>query len=75
MKKFMVMMVVVGSVAFGRDNSFNAQRDIDVFVNTSQQISSVEKSTRETTPLRDNISNFGDFHRDLELMDRGHEDR
>ena len=66
MKKLIMMMVVLGTVAFGRDNSFNAKRDVDSFVNV-QQMSSQRKLPREGNCL------CGDFHRDLDRMARGHE--
>ena len=72
MKKLMMMMVVLGTVAFGRDNSFNAKRDVDSFVNV-QQMSSQRKLPREIESFQDNSSRYNDFYHELNTMDRGHE--
>ena len=78
MKKLMIMMVVLGSVAFGRDLTYNEKRDVVKPVQEQQErlnrYSSLDwKMDKEVTEK--NFDIYSEFHRDLENMDKTYNKR
>ena len=74
MKKLMIMMVVLGSVAFGRDLTYNEKRDIinpmEETIDRMSRFTPMELELADT--LRDeNIKKYPEFHRDLGRSDQG----
>ena len=69
----MIMMVVLGSVAFGRDFDHRERNDIGHVMNYSKV--SQERLSREVNLSNENIQKYSEFHWDLITMDRGQNDR
>lgn len=73
MKKLMIMMVVLGSAAFGRDFDYREKMDIEIPMN--KMAVNQEMSSREGNLFEKNIIEYSDFHRELMNMHRGHDNR
>ena len=73
MKKLMIMMVVLTSVAFGKDFDHRERNDLDNVMNYTKV--SQEMSSRERNITDQNIEKNSEYHWELMNMDRGHEDR
>ena len=77
-KVLLIALVVVGAVSYGRDFDRNERRDI-VAVGYEQ----AEKMNRlteaewnlEGSIWEENFKNYRDFHKELETMDKGHENK
>ena len=71
-------MMVVGAVSYGRDFEHNERKDI-VKV-SSEQVERMSRFTEDEWNLErsiteENFENYMEFHKDLEAMDRGHENK
>jgi len=77
-KMLLVGMLVVSGLSFGRDYEYNEKRDIVKPVQEQQErlnrYSPLEwQMDKEVTEK--NFEKYSEFHRDLERMDRGHDNR
>ena len=74
----MIMMVVLGSAAFGRDLTYNEKRDVVKPVQEQQErlnrYSSLDwKMDKEIAEK--NFDTYSEFHRDLDNMDKTYNKR
>jgi len=78
-KLLLVSMLVLGSLSsFARDNTYNERRDIVKPVEQNMDKMSRyshEEWEQDIEVTRGNIQNYSEFHRELDTMDRGHENR
>jgi len=77
-KLLLVAMVVVGAISYGRDFEHNERRDI--LEVSSEQVERMSRFTEEEWNLersvaKENLENYMEFHKELEAMDRGHENK
>ena len=77
-KLLLVAMVVVGAISYGRDFEHNERRDI--LEVSSEQVERMSRFTEEEWNLersvaKENLENYMEFHKELETMDRGHENK
>ncbi len=78
-KLLLVSMLVLGGISsFARDNTYNERRDIVKPV--EENIDKMSRYTHEEWQqdkelTKENIQKYSEFHRELEEMDRGHENR
>lgn len=86
MKKLLLVgMVVVGAVSYGRDHEFRTRNEfIEVQKEYAENQEMLNRATLEeysfivTEERRDreaNMETYSEFHRDLDNMGRGHENR
>lgn len=86
MKKLLLVgMVVVGAVSYGRDHEFRTRNEfIEVQKEYAENQEMLNRATPEeysfivTEERRDreaNMETYSEFHRDLDNMGRGHENR
>lgn len=78
-KVLLVMMVVVGAMAHGRDFEYNGRRDVERHIQRIDE-SKVDMLGRATCGEWDiehnlNFERYSRFHSELETQERGHQDR
>ena len=72
MKKMLLIgMLVIGGLSYGRDFERRESKELQVV----QSVSSEEQSMISRERTEGNMEIYSEFHRDLENMDRGHENR
>ncbi len=71
-KMLLVGMLVVSGLSFGRDFEYRERQELQIVQETPQM--DMEMLSRERD-LSVDMEKYSDFHRELENMDRGHEDR
>lgn len=72
-KMLLVGMLVVSGLSFGRDFEYRERQELQVVQETPQM--DMEMLSRERDLSVNSIEKYSDFHRELENMDRGHENR
>ena len=72
-KMLLVGMLVVSGLSFGRDFEYRERQELQVVQETPQM--DMEMLSRERDLSVNNIEKYSDFHRELDNMDRGHENR
>ena len=74
MKKMLLIgMLVVGGLSYGRDFERRESKELQVVQGMSTEDQSMISRVREQTD--ENMDIYSEFHRELETMDRGHENR
>ena len=74
MKKMLLIgMLVVGGLSYGRDFERRESKELQVVQGMSTEDQSMISRVREQTD--ENTDIYSEFHRELETMDRGHENR
>ncbi len=71
-KMLLVGMLVVSGLSFGRDFEYRERQELQVVQETPQMDMEMLSRGRD---LSVDMEKYSDFHRELENMDRGHEDR
>ncbi len=74
MKKMLLLgMLVIGGLSYGRDFEYRESKELQVV----QSVSSEDKSmlSREREISKNNLEVYSEFQRELDNMDRGHENR
>ncbi len=74
MKKMLLIgMLVIGGLSYGRDFEYRESKELQVV----QGVGSEDKSmlSREREISKNNLEVYSEFHRELDNMDRGHENR
>ncbi|GLI57767.1 hypothetical protein PM10SUCC1_32810 [Propionigenium maris DSM 9537] len=72
-KMLLVGMLVVSGLSFGRDFEYRERQELQVVQETPQM--DMEMLSRERDLSVNSTEKYSDFHRELDNMDRGHEDR
>jgi len=77
-KLLLITMMVVGAVSYGRDFEYNERRDVVEVSN--EQVERMSRFTEaewnlERSVAKENFENYIEFHKELETMDRGHENK
>lgn len=74
MKKMLLIgMLVVGGLSYGRDFENRERQEFQVVESLSSKDQSMISRERNTS--ENNMEIYSDFHRELDNMDRGHEDK
>jgi len=74
MKKMLLIgMLVVGGLSYGRDFERRESKELQVVQGMSTEDQSMISRVREQTD--ENMDIYSEFHRELETMDRGHENK
>ncbi len=72
-KMLLVGILVISGLSFGRDFEYRERQELQVLEETHQM--DMEMLSRERDLSVNNIEKYSDFHRELDNMDRGHENR
>ena len=72
-KMLLVGMLVVSGLSFGRDFEYRERQELQVVQETPQM--DVEMLSRERDLSEQNKDVYSDFHRELDNMSRGHENK
>ncbi len=72
-KMLLVGILVISGLSFGRDFEYRERQELQVVEETHQM--DMEMLSRERDLSVNNIEKYSDFHRELDNMDRGHENR
>ena len=72
-KMLLVGMLVVSGLSFGRDFEHRERQELQVVHETPQM--DMEMLSRERDLSDNNIEKHSDFHRQLDTMSRGHENK
>ncbi len=72
-KMLLVGMLVIGGLSYGRDFEYRESKELQVV----QSVNSEDKSmlSREREISKNNLEVYSEFHKELDNMDRGHENR
>ncbi len=72
-KMLLVGMLVIGGLSYGRDFEYRESKELQVV----QSVSNEDKSmlSREREISKNNLEVYSEFQRELDNMDRGHENR
>jgi len=74
MKKMLLIgMLVVSGLSFGRDFEYRERQELQVVQEAPQM--DMEMLSRERDLTDNNMEKYSDFHRELENMNRGHENK
>ncbi len=74
MKKMLLLgMLVIGGLSYGRDFEYRESKELQVVQNVSGENQSMLSREREIS--KNNLEVYSEFHRELDNMDRGHENR
>jgi len=74
MKKMLLIgMLVVSGLSYGRDYEYRERQEMQVVENINYEDQSMMSRERELG--KDNMEVYSDFHRELDKMDRGHDNR
>ncbi|WP_281837323.1 hypothetical protein [Propionigenium maris] len=74
MKKMLLLgILVISGLSYGRDFEYRESKELQVV----QSVGSEDKSmlSREREISKNNLEVYSEFHRELDNMDRGHENR
>ena len=72
MKKMLLIgMLIVSGLSYGRDFEIRESKELQVV----QSVRSEDQSMISRERTEDNMEVYSEFHRDLDNMDRGHENR
>ncbi len=72
-KMLLVGMLVIGGLSYGRDFEYRESKELQVVQSVSNEDQSMLSREREVT--KNNLEVYSEFHRELDNMDRGHENR
>ncbi len=72
-KMLLVGMLVISGLSFSRDFEYRERQELQVIQETPQM--GMEMLSRERDLSDNNIEKYSNFHRELDNMDRGHENR
>ena len=74
MKKMLLIgMLVVSGLSFGRDFEYRERQELQAVQETPQM--DMEMLSRERDLTNNNMEKYSDFHKELDNMNRGHENR
>ena len=74
MKKMLLIgMLVVSGLSYGRDFERRESKELQAVQSVSTEDQSMISRVREQTD--ENMNVYSEFHRELETMDRGHENK
>ncbi|GLI57647.1 hypothetical protein PM10SUCC1_31610 [Propionigenium maris DSM 9537] len=74
MKKMLLLgMLVIGGLSYGRDFEYRESKELQVVQSVNSEDQSMISREREIS--KNNLEVYSEFHRDLDNLDRGHENR